>query len=615
MKAYAELLYGSYSRQIRNESVYFRPGLAFTMLGSTFSARMHRWKCIIDSKGSSVYPSHRAECLCQMNLSVARSVLRDLNPTLSFQVGDVNRLPLFPIANADEIFATIEAAFTTHESHREPSVEFTHPGPSPWRHAQEWAQTAVDRPEGAPLPPYELILDPEPPTDHIGFALGVTLGRFGFHHEGILDPATADLSHALPAGILFLDGTLDPTDHRDELGHRAAAPLHAAWATHGPHIDTKRGNLRDYLALDFFPSVHRQLYENCPIHWPLCSSNKTFVAWVNIHRWTASTLTTLLADHLVPTLTRLDGELADLRAARDGSDPKAARAAEKRFAKVHKQHLELAAFIADVEACAEQGPPPTDAKCPPRARDARYVPDLDDGVMINAAALWPLLAPQWKDPAKWWKELATAKDRKDYDWSHLAMRYWPERVDTKCQDDPSLGVAHGCFWRYHPARAWAWELRLQDEIAADFRIEEVPYLHPDGIHSPDHVALRATYLAEYPDQALEAVEKEAVRRMGRGDNKKLVPELTLLAPGLWSALPDACWELELKLSEKQGLEFHLRAPDEPAARAAFEAAHPDKVQDREQLVKALVPAPDLFAALDEDENDPDLDTDEEDGAE
>ena len=181
----------------------------------------------------------------------------------------------------------------------------------------------------------------------------------------------------------------------------------------------------------------------------------------------------------MPTLKRLDGELNDLRAARDGADKKAARAAEKRYDKVLKARDELQAFIADVEQCADRGAPPTDAKCPPREQDARYAPDLDDGVMINAAALWPLLEPQWKDPKKWWKELSEAKGKKDYDWSHLAMRYWPTRVDEKCRDDPSLGVAHGCFWRYHPARAWAWELRLQDEIGPDFRIEEAPY-RPGG---------------------------------------------------------------------------------------------------------------------------------------
>ena len=58
---------------------------------------------------------------------------------------------------------------------------------------------------------------------------------------------------------------------------------------------------------------------------------------------------------------------------------------------------------------------------------------MDDGVIINSAALWPLLAPQWKDPKKWWKELAAAEGKKDYDWSHLAARYFPKRVDAKCQ--------------------------------------------------------------------------------------------------------------------------------------------------------------------------------------
>ena len=249
-----------------------------------------------------------------------------------------------------------------HESHREASVEFRRPGPSPWRHAQDWAQAAVDRPEGEPLPPYEPEYDPEPPTDHVSFALGVALGRFGTNGEGILDPAKADLSHALPDGILFLDGTLDGNDLRDGLGHPAARPLLEAWAKYGAAIDAK-SNLRDYLRTAFFEDVHRKMYENRPIHWPLSSEKKTFVAWVNIHRWSESTLRVLLADHLKPTLARLEGELNDIRAARDGADKKAAREAEKRLPKAQKCREELAAFVAAVEQCAEKGPPPVDGKC------------------------------------------------------------------------------------------------------------------------------------------------------------------------------------------------------------------------------------------------------------
>ena len=159
---------------------------------------------------------------------------------------------------------------------------------------------------------------------------------------------------------------------------------------------------------------------------------------------------------------------------------------------------------------------------PPREVDARYVPDLDDGVMINSAALWPLLAPQWKDPKKWWKELANAEGKKDYDWAHLAMRYWPTRVDAKCQQDPSLGVAHGCFWKYHPARAWAWELRLQDEIGPDFRIEEPPYRGDGG--DTEH---RAAYLRDHAEEAVEAIEKEVCA--GGASRRRLRPNC-----GFWN---------------------------------------------------------------------------------
>jgi hypothetical protein len=586
---------------VRNEAYFFEPGVAFTPIGASLTARSHRFASVCDTMGASIFCSEPNEVLALLNSTWANRVVSSLNPTVHFQVGDLVRIPFKSFALAKNLVLILESAFTDHESHREPSIEFKRTGPSPWRYAQEWAQTAVDRPDGAPLPPYEPVYDPEPPTEHLSFALGVALGRFGPNGEGILDPAKDDLAHALLAGILFLDGTLDEGDHRDSLGHPAAAPLHTAWARYGPAIKTRR-NLRGWLALDFFKDVHKGMYENRPIHWPLTSANRTFVAWVNIHRFTERTLRILLADHLHPALNRLEGELTDLRAARDSSDKGAARAAEKRYDTVLKARDELADFIAAVAQCDDRGAPPTDARCPAREQNARYAPDLDDGVMINSAALWPLLDPQWKDPKKWWKELATAQGRKDYDWSHLAMRYWPTRVDEKCQTDPSLGVAHGCFWRYHPQRAWAWELRLQDEIGPDFRIQEPPYC-PGGRDLGDlgDGPHRDAWLQDHAEEALTAVEKEALRRMGRSKKRTAVPMMTILEPGLWSALPAAVWAMELRLAEKQGLEFILQAPDEAEARAAFGAAHPQMVAARVDFLASLVPQVNFFDEEDEDE--------------
>jgi len=269
---------------------------------------------------------------------------------------------------------------------------------------------------------------------------------------------------------------------------------------------------------------------------------------------------------------------------------------------VLKWRDELASFVELVTECAERGAPPTSPQtkktpCPPRDVDARYDPDLDDGVMINSAALWPLLLPQWKDPKKWWTQLAAAKGKKDYDWSHLAMRYWPDRVDAKCQEDPSLGVAHGCLWRYHPERAWAWELRLQDEIGPEFRIEEAPY-DPPGLGSgptndPGHEAHRAAYLRDHAEDALAAVEKEALRRLRARKKDEEAPdriaELPLLEPGLWTVLPEPCWALELTIIEKQKADFRLRAPDEPQARAKLLADQPELAAERERLLEEVEP--------------------------
>jgi hypothetical protein len=492
---------GSY---IKSEVYYFQRGCAFSMIGDSFSGRAHRHAGVFGHMGASVFPESETELaaiVCTFNCQTSRSILSSLNPTPHFLVGDVARLPLAHIANAAEIFATLEAAFTTHESHREPSVEFRTPGPSPWRHAQDWAQLAVNREEGVSLPPYVEQLDPPPATDFISFALGVALGRFDPQGAGILDPRSADLGHALPHGLLFLDGTLSADLRDDGLGHAACALLHEAWQQYAAQIDTKRASLRDYLRLDFFDDVHRKMYENRPIHWPLSSGKKTFVCWVNIHRWDESTLRVLLADHLHPLKLRLDVELAELRKVREGADKKAARAADKRLDAIADWRDELAEFIAHVSECAERGPPPPDAKTPKRTHDAPYLPDLDDGVMINSAALWPLLAPQWKDPKKWWKELATAEGRKDYDWSHLAARYFADRVDDKCKKDPSLAVAHRCFWKYHPERAYAWELRLQDEIRPDFTIDE-----------PDAYEARDRFFADHSQTARAIEEKEMHRR-------------------------------------------------------------------------------------------------------
>ncbi|MCP4658448.1 MAG: BREX-6 system adenine-specific DNA-methyltransferase PglX, partial [bacterium] len=478
----------------RSPDTHFEHGVAYTAIGNTFHSRVHRFRSICHNKGSSVFHPDVAKMACLMNSSMARRIIQSLNPGLGFEVGDVKRLPFLEIDSAEEILDYLQRCFAEHEAHRETSVEFQHPGPSCWRHAQDWAQRAVDRDQGDPLPPWEPAYDDEPAIDHVSYAFGVALGRFGRNGEGILDEAPAD---ALDDGVLFLNA-LHPDD---DLAHPACASLHDAWAEHGPRIDPKR-DLDTWLRERFFQDDHRKRYEDRPIYLPLSSKNRTFVAWLSIHRCHAQTLPALLLERLRPALTVVEGELDDLREARNQGDAKAQARASRREDELVEGRAELLDFIAIVRRIAEQGPPPAKPSDPPRQADATFLLDLDDGVMIHSAALWPLIEPQgWKKPRQWWSELCCAKGKKDYDWAHLTRRYFPARVEAKCAQDPSLAVAHGCFWRLHPAKAYEWELRLQDEIGPDFTLDE-----------EDSDTRRAAFLDEHPDQAAAVRAAEAKRR-------------------------------------------------------------------------------------------------------
>jgi hypothetical protein len=163
-------------------------------------------------------------------------------------------------------------------------------------------------------------------------------------------------------------------------------------------------------------------------------------------------------------------------------------------------------------------------------------------------------------------------------------------------------VAHGCFWRYHPDRAWAWELRLQDEIGPDFRIEEAPY-RPGGRELGDagDMRHRDAWLRDHPQEALAAVEREAVRRMRRRGDPGTPFTMRIIETGLWSAIPHDVWDMELRLSERLGAEFRVTSPEEPAARGEFEAAHLELVEQRATFLASLVPTSDLLDEADEEE--------------
>jgi hypothetical protein len=431
LKLHAQKLYGSYTRTIKNEAYYFCGGVSYSTIGAEFRARARRWQSVFDVSGSAVFPQDIANVVCLLNSDRAKGVLEALNPTANFQVGDVNRLPLVPVANAAVILGTLEEAFTAHERGRETSVGFVSPGPSAWGAAQAWARRMVNLTEGAALEPFIPEYEEPSALDRLSYAFGLAVGRFGEGSGWAPRPPSA----ALADGVLFVG----PGGVEDSLSLAACAPLHAAWRAVGEE------DLRAWLRLRFFKQDHLGRYRKRPIYWPLSSKHRSFVVWVSAHRFRAGLLEAIVERWLVPARGALSA----------ASD-----------------QVELSDFISELRRLSRCGPLRARAGDPQRELDLPLELAGEDGFRVQSAALWSLLEPQWKEPRRWWSELCRGEGRADCDWSRLAARYFPKRVTEKCAVDASIAVAHGRLWRDHPRAAYEWELRFSQEFGRTIRLDE-----------------------------------------------------------------------------------------------------------------------------------------------
>jgi hypothetical protein len=335
---------------------------------------------------------------------------------------------------------------------------------------------------------------------HLSWSIGVLLGRFDAQTGGLVDlaaqqrkdqnliqDANAPMGHS--HGLLYLS-VLDNHEglNRKESPNVGNACLHTLQGTLEYKWGAEKANdlwseidnalvfgcrtdwtpaqrskkdLNTWVRTSAF-AEHESIYSKRPIYFPLVSAKKSFFVWVNIHQWHEGTLNSILANYLTPDSSLLDSRIKRLREDRQSiTDSRKLNDAEKEIADLDKLQDELQAFITKLTQLATRGPAPE-----LQEDEVPYVMDLDDGVMVNSSALWELVLPLWKEPKKWWASLSTPKGNKDFDWSHLAMRYWPERVMEKVKQDPSLAVAHSDYGQYighdlftelHPEAAEKWE--------------------------------------------------------------------------------------------------------------------------------------------------------------
>lgn len=226
---------------------------------------------------------------------------------------------------------------------------------------------------------------------------------------------------------------VDDDGHADDIcaAVRTACPVagvldHVLMAT-GFEPDSLRSYLRRFY-FDLHLTQYSKSRRKAPVYWQLATPSGGYSVWLYVHALSQDTLFRVRNDYVAPKLAheerRFESLTSELR-------DEATAAQRKTLASQEAFVEELRAFVDEVKRVAPL-----------------WNPNLDDGVIINFAPLYRLV-PQNK---AWQKELKSTWDalcEGRYDWAHLAMHLWPERVVPKCAKDRSLAIAHGLedvFW-------------------------------------------------------------------------------------------------------------------------------------------------------------------------
>jgi len=158
-----------------------------------------------------------------------------------------------------------------------------------------------------------------------------------------------------------------------------------------------------------------------PIYWPLSTESGSYTLWIYYHRLTNETLFSCVNDFIEPKIRDVSRDVERLH-----SELAVGGTSKQRDALDRQQTLHDELSVMRDELL--------------RVADLPFNPNLNDGVIINAAPLWQLFSHKpWQKACKaCWEKLEAG----DYDWAHMAHNIWPDRVREKCRTDKSLAIAH-----------------------------------------------------------------------------------------------------------------------------------------------------------------------------
>jgi len=216
-------------------------------------------------------------------------------------------------------------------------------------------------------------------------------------------------------------------DHAQEIEEEAVSILRGAGRTPRTLRDWFRNQKATDLGASFF-DFHIKRYSKsrrkAPIYWRLCGrpgrGQSSYGIWLYYHRLTEDSLWKVLREYVTPRRELEERRLEEARRKLPAAKGSEARKLESEIDERTEFLDEIGWFEDEVRRVAQSG----------------WAPNRDDGVIVNLAPLYKLVP--WSEPEQVWAKL----EAEEFDWAHLAMRYWPDRVTEKCRSDKSLALAH-----------------------------------------------------------------------------------------------------------------------------------------------------------------------------